>query len=441
MTALFMPSSEPSGPIAQRASGAVLYAGGGTGGHLFPALAVAEAVHAMTHAKGDEKKQSVLARFVCSTRAIDAKILNGAKIGETSADFAAIHAFPVSLRPLALYRFISNWGLSVRESRGHIRAMCDACGGDRSKVVVAAFGGFVAAPVVQAARAQGVKVLMVNLDAVPGRANMWIARRLGKGRNSYGQIVTAAQIVSAAQFGTADATSNQESRFTHWERVGPIVRRVGLAPASREVCRGMLGLDANIKTLLITGGSQGATSINELIIALLAMSPEIFNGWQVVHQCGGSARTGSTSTSSASSSPKQRLIDAYARAKVPAVVEEFVTQMGVAWGAAECAIGRAGAGTVAEAWANCVPTIFMPYPYHADQHQRANAMPLHACGGGVLVVDAIEAQANARGLAGRAILEVLGAETLRETMRGALRALGPANGAERVAAKLVSMLG
>ena len=102
----------------------------------------------------------------------------------------------------------------------------------------------------------------------------------------------------------------------------------------------------------------------------------------------------------------------------------FVDDEIVAWGAADCAVSRAGAGSVAEAWANRVPTLFMPYPYHKDQHQRVNARPLVDAGGAMMVDDAIEPEANARAL-GVALPHLMGREA-REAMRGALEKLGKA---------------
>jgi UDP-N-acetylglucosamine--N-acetylmuramyl-(pentapeptide) pyrophosphoryl-undecaprenol N-acetylglucosamine transferase len=111
--------------------------------------------------------------------------------------------------------------------------------------------------------------------------------------------------------------------------------------------------------------------------------------------------------------------------------------MAEVWGAADVAVSRAGAGSVAEAWANAVPTLFLPYPYHKDQHQRFNAGPLEEAGAAVIADDLIEAGANAAG-AGQILVQLLTDESRVGALRAGLRELGPADGARRIAEMLRS---
>lgn len=359
-----------------------LFAGGGTGGHIYPALAIAEQFAGARDAEW---------KILCSARPLDAEILR-----DEVAPFDVIPAKPFGLSPKTLLRFLLSWGDSVRAARA-----CIADAKQHGSVQVVAMGGFVAAPAVQAARAERVPVTLVNLDAVPGRANRWIAQHASG-------CFTAAKVEQA-----------------NWTLVPPIVRRAALAPGSAPHCRRALGLDPDRPTLFVTGASQGARSINDLMAALLREHREaLFSpGWQVIHQTG--------------KGEVDATRQAYADAGVPAIVEPYFKAMGVPWGAADLAISRAGAGSVAEAWANRVPTLFFPYPYHKDQHQRENARPLVEAGAAILLEDRIAAKENVREHAST-ILGLLRDGEARATLRATFSQLSKADGAARIAAALLS---
>jgi UDP-N-acetylglucosamine--N-acetylmuramyl-(pentapeptide) pyrophosphoryl-undecaprenol N-acetylglucosamine transferase len=365
---------------------AFVFAGGGTGGHLFPGLAIAEEIL--------KRKPGARCVFLCSDRAIDAQILGAARLEGRAVEFRALPAKPVSLRPKGLLAFARSWGPSVRATRALIRT----AGGP---VNIISMGGFVAAPAVQGARAEKAAVTLVNLDAVPGKANRWIARR-------------AARIFTAVP-------PSRKWGAKPWVEVPPIVRQAALAGRPASDCRLGLGLDPAMRTLLVTGASQGAGSINQMMAAFVKADASRLAEWQVIHQTG---REG-----------VEEMRAAYAGAGIPARVEPFFETMGLAWGAADLAVSRAGAGSVAEAWANRIPTIFMPYPYHKDQHQRFNALPLERAGGALVVTDHIEPGANLSA-AGAELAACLANADRRKAMRAALVGLGPADGAARVAAAL-----
>nr|HRJ49424.1 UDP-N-acetylglucosamine--N-acetylmuramyl-(pentapeptide) pyrophosphoryl-undecaprenol N-acetylglucosamine transferase [Phycisphaerales bacterium] len=245
---------QPAG--SSLAARGVIFAGGGTGGHIFPGIAIAERLEA------SGAPPRVRACFAVSTREIDARIL-----GHAGRSFTVIPAEPFSLRPLALWRFVSSWGKSVRAGRKVIREARALCPGG---VELVATGGFVAAPMVQAARAEGVGVTLVNLDTVPGRANRWIGRH-------------AARIFSAAPLHGDPLGGSSRIEF-----VPPIVRSAALAPADAAQCRRMLGLDPGRPTLLVTGASQGARSINAFMAEYAGSRREVLmrDSWQLIHQTG-----------------------------------------------------------------------------------------------------------------------------------------------------------
>lgn len=113
--------------------------------------------------------------------------------------------------------------------------------------------------------------------------------------------------------------------------------------------------------------------------------------------------------------------------------------MGVAWTAGDAAISRAGAGSVAEAWANAVPTIFVPNPHHRDEHQHHNARPLVEAGGAVIVEDATALDITAQRLAAP-LFGLVRDQTRRAAMRTALERSRPDSGADVVARWAVDQL-
>lgn len=362
----------------------IIFAGGGTGGHLYPGLAIAEQI-----ARRDPEARI---RFICSDRDLDSEILKAAGV-----HYSSIPARPLSFRPRRLVSLLRNWGRCVRAARACIRAER----ADGRTPLLVAMGGFVAAPAAQAARVERAPIALVNLDALAGRTNRWIAG-------------FAEDILSAAAMA--------KTVRGDWRVVPPIVRKDAIPTRSPERCRESLGLAPQIPTLFVTGASQGARSINRAMAALVDRRPDLFAGWQVHHQTGAGAATADG-----------RALDAvYRAANIPAVVTEYCTDMASAWGAASLAIARCGAGNVGEVWASSTPAVFMPYPHHKDQHQRANASPLVDAGGAVVIDDQIDPDANAVSLA-QGLGPLMADSERLARMRAALLALGPADGAARVA--------
>jgi UDP-N-acetylglucosamine--N-acetylmuramyl-(pentapeptide) pyrophosphoryl-undecaprenol N-acetylglucosamine transferase len=361
-----------------------LFAGGGSGGHLSPGLAVAERL--------GELDASARSYFACSRRAVDRTML-----AEASAAFEQLPGSPFSLRPGALFRFAGDF---IR-SRRAARAILHRIAAER----VVAMGGFIAAPVVAEAVGRRTPVTLVNLDAPPGRANRWIARRCQ-------QVLSAVPVPEMPNFAG--------------RVVGMPVRSAAMAPGAADACRRELGLDPSAPTLLVTGASQGARSINTLLSAMAASDAAPFKGWQVLHLAG--------------PSDEQSLRSAYSAAGVRAQVRPFLHGMGLAWGAADLAVSRAGASSVAEAWANAVPTVFLPYPHHRDRHQQRNAEPMAEAGGAILETDRPDREENLR-RSGAVICELLQDDRRRETMRSSLRRRRPPDAAATIARLLLGQDG
>ena len=363
----------------------VAFAGGGSGGHLSPGLAIAERM--------TEAAPGVRALFLCSTRAIDAQML-----GDAKAEFRTIPAEGFSWRPRGLMRFARGYAAGLREARRVLR--------DERVEHVVSLGGFVTGPVTAAARSLRIPITLVNLDATPGLANRVAARRATR-------VISACETPGLPRFAEAI--------------VGMPLRRSALAPAGRAECRGQLGLDPVRPCLLVTGASQGASSLNAFMVAFALKHRALLEHWQVLHLAGPKG------------TPSAAELDAaYARAGVKALVLPFLNDMGLAWGAAELALSRAGANSVAEAEANGVPTVFVPYPYHRDLHQEANAKPLVAAGAAVLAYDKLDVGANMASIGGP-LATLLADGRLRDEMENALRARPQVDAADAIARGILGL--
>ena len=371
--------SESSTPTTHAPT--IAFVGGGSGGHLSPGLAIDEALRA--------RSATVRTVFICSDRAVDETML-----GAAGAARFPVAARPPSIRPKAAWRFVRAWSTSRSRVTDILRA--------ESATAVVALGGFVAAPAVAAARRLKLPVLLLNLDAPPGRANRWIARQATT-------TWTAPDLPAHPRFAA--------------RTVGVPLRTVARATDDPAACRARLGLDPDRPVLLITGASQGARSINAFIARLIETRASTLDGWSVLHLCGQDA-------------DHEALRLGYADAGVTAAVYPFLHTIGDAWGAASLAISRAGANSVAEIHANAVPTVFLPYPYHKDEHQRHNAEPLVQRGGAVMATDHIDPDANVAD-AGELVCTLLTEPEQRAAMRTIMLDHPPLDAADAVARHLL----
>jgi UDP-N-acetylglucosamine--N-acetylmuramyl-(pentapeptide) pyrophosphoryl-undecaprenol N-acetylglucosamine transferase len=292
----------------------VAIACGGTGGHLFPGLAVAE-----------ELQPYVDVTLLISHKAIDQSIA----ASWPSLNFVALPA--VGLQRGTAAAFV--WGLikSYRQAHQLFR--------DHRPLAVLAMGGFTSAPAVLAARRVGSPAFLHEANSVAGRANRWLARWV---KEAFVYFPSARE--SVAQ--------------TNVQTVGMPVRPQ-FQPMDSGACRMMLGLAADRPVLLVMGGSQGAVGINQRIVAALASIHRRLPEWQYLHLTG--------------TDREPEIQAAYAAQGCRAIVRPFLTEMELALNAATLAVSRAGASALAELAAVGVPAILIPYPSAADNHQYYNA--------------------------------------------------------------------
>lgn len=344
--------------------------------------------------------------FLCSDKQLDADILQktrGLRREPIPARPAAARPFPA-----APMRFAFGWWRSVNRATCVLR---EARATSPEGIAVVSMGGYVAAPVLRAAKRLGLPSLMVNLDRVPGKANrlmcQWATRA-----------VTAVPV----------DPDLSPARLRDAEVVGMPIRSSAMSRDTAEICRQRFGLDPDRPTLLITGASQGAGSLNDLLRLMCATpwSLDVLRSWQVLHLCGPGRAKG--------------LDEAYRRGAVRSRVIEFCDSMGDAWGSATLALSRAGASSVAEAAANRVPTIFAPYPWHRDLHQRFNAAPLVDIGAAWCLEDQIHPEANLEGI-GRHLIDLMASPDAIRQAKDSLDRSPPCDARARIAEISLELIG
>ncbi len=309
-------------------------AGGGTGGHVTPALALGEAIR--------ERAPEDRVLFVGSDRGLEARL-----VPEAGFDLEALPSRQVMGRgPLG--RLAGAWSiLSSAVSAWRL------FGRSRPDVVISV-GGFAAMPAGLAAVARGIPLVLVEPNAIPGRVNRLLAR--------FARAICVSFDAAGRRFDPGfEADAGEASRV---RQVGTPLRR-----ALIEAFRADAGHErkpAPPYRLLIFGGSQGARQINEAVIGAL---PRL-SGLPLVffHQTGEADR--------------ERVAAAYAEAGVEAEVVAFEPDMPSRYRWADLALCRAGALTTSELALAGLPALLVPYPYAADDHQSANAEALERAGAG-----------------------------------------------------------
>lgn len=389
----------------------VVFAGGGTGGHLFPGLAVA--------ARLREALPAVRVTFVGSGRALERT-----HVAAAGYEYVALRCRPLPRRPWHLPGFVADNLAGYLTARRLLR--------EENVGVVVGLGGFASVPMARAAIARRVPLVLLEQNAVPGRATRWLARRA--------RVVCLAMAQSQGHFPRAcnlQVTGNPIRVSVIHSAVGgdciadPLPRRPGRRynrllqsriprHAQPETGNECLELDGPRpqRRLLILGGSGGAGSLNENVPRALGRLGRRLAGWSVLHQSG----------SPGFDATRRR----YQALGVPATVVPFIDDVGSALATSGLAVCRAGGTTLAELAAAGVPAVLVPYPRAAADHQCRNA-GAYATGGGCLVV---EEQGPAGPLDARlaeTLAAILPDARLRRAMSRAMRRLARPDAAGEVA--------
>lgn len=369
----------PDGPT-------IFLAGGGTGGHLYPGVAVAEALRRII--------PDCRPLFLCTQREIDRVILQ-----PTGFEFVEQPIVPPVRNVGGLLKFWKSW----RETKDLVRQLLR----ERRPAAVVGLGGYAAGVAVKTAALKKIPTTIINPDVIPGRANQFLMR--------YVQSVCC-QFPQTAEH----VNPSQRSKF---HVTGCPIRRDICATSTRAASAKRFELEPRLMTLVITGASQGAQTVNE---GVLAMLPTLkLQGWQILHLAG--------------KEHAQAVRDVYREMEIIARVIDFTPEMADVWAVADLAICRSGASTCAELTACGIASILMPYPFHKDMHQRANAKVLVDAGAAIIVDDEKDARKNAEKLK-LAIGPLLYDSAKRQAMAKAARSLGRPDAADAVAKIVVAMI-
>jgi UDP-N-acetylglucosamine--N-acetylmuramyl-(pentapeptide) pyrophosphoryl-undecaprenol N-acetylglucosamine transferase len=312
---------------ATRTPTRVVLAAGGTGGHMFPAQALARELLARGHKPalltdrraggfGPDLADQVETRFIAA------------------AGFARGDAVTKA-------RSLLNLGIGYLQARRQLSRLKPA--------VVVGFGGYASLPTVMAAAHKGIRVVLHEQNAVLGRANRVLAPRAAAIATSFPEV----QRLREADRAKVTVTGNP---------VRQAIEAIGRQPYPTPEAGGPV-------RLLVTGGSQGARVFNDLVPQAVALLPQSLR-----------ARLGVTQQVRGSDLSQVR--DAYNAANVAAELQAFFEDLPERLAAAHLLICRSGASTTTELAAAGRPAILVPYPFAADDHQAANARAFAAVGGG-----------------------------------------------------------
>jgi UDP-N-acetylglucosamine--N-acetylmuramyl-(pentapeptide) pyrophosphoryl-undecaprenol N-acetylglucosamine transferase len=363
-------------------SNLILFAGGGTGGHLFPGIALAEALQ--------QRQPLVRVLFVGSDREVERRIM-------------AEHQYPhvaLPLSPLGQLwrqpgRFLwRNWR-AVTQARQIIR--------DERPQAVIGLGGLTSAPVVWAAHRAGVPVLLLEQNAIPGRATRWMA--------------PCARLICVSFAECIEHLPKGIPALPCGNPVRAHIRRLANECKESE--------SVHDKTLLVLGGSQGAESLNATVVELIRQQRSGLADWTIVHQTG----------------PRQAdaIRATYEHLGQRHVVADFFPDVADCYRQADIVISRAGATTLAELACAGKPMVLVPYPHAADNHQLANAKAFARHGAAAVVTQA-ETDSHMAANLWSAIEPWLANVELRERIGSAARSLARPDAVDRILGLLFETL-
>ncbi|MCC6976937.1 MAG: undecaprenyldiphospho-muramoylpentapeptide beta-N-acetylglucosaminyltransferase [Candidatus Melainabacteria bacterium] len=365
----------------------LILTGGGTGGHVYPALAVADEL------KDDPSVKAIL--YIGAKGHLEERLAK-----ERGLDFVGFH---VSGMPRSLSPKLFSWPLEMAQAIGQ----CSTLFGKFKPTAVLGTGGYASAPPLSCAATSGIPYAVHEPDAHPGLVNRFYSKR--------------ASIVSC---GMESAVQKLKSKIGETVFNGNPVGKGFVTLLERERAARQLGLVSHLPTLLVTGGSQGAQAINQ---ALFAALPALFSDphkMQIVHQVGDN-----NFHEYKEQLPKEILDNARY------CYRAYFDDLSIAYALCDLAVSRAGAMTISELCVTATPSIFIPYPFAAQNHQEHNARALEAKGAAAVV---LQKDLNP-GLLASTVKSILFDKEKLGAMKTAIQQMGKPNAAADIADQLKSL--
>ncbi|MDG1892904.1 MAG: UDP-N-acetylglucosamine--N-acetylmuramyl-(pentapeptide) pyrophosphoryl-undecaprenol N-acetylglucosamine transferase [Verrucomicrobiota bacterium] len=354
----------------------VAVACGGTGGHLFPGVAVADEFRRLGHTPF----------LLLSDKQVD---LQAAK----TLEHPHAHLSSVAWQRGSRLGFLTGFMRGLRETASIFKV--------RQPDAVLAMGGFTSLCPVFIARLRRRPVFLHESNSMPGRAVRILARWANKG------------------FVGFEKASRRLSGLQCFPTGTPV--RSSLRQLDRQTCCKELGFDPRRPVLLVTGGSQGALGLNRCMTNSLAAIGRSLPELQILHLVG-------------LNDDIDKIRTCYRHAGVQCLLYPFFKRMDLALGAADAAVGRAGASFMAELAAVRLPSLLIPFPHSAENHQRENALTF-ADQGAALHVDESEATPICVVSALKTLIQE---EDTRVKMKSALAALDYPDAAEKIVSRMLS---
>lgn len=365
----------------------IVLTGGGTGGHVYPALAVAEQL------KLDPQVEKLL--YIGVNGHIEERLAK-----EKGLQFVGLSVAGLP-RKLSLNLLKWPWQMlvAVLEARKILRIF--------RPTAILGTGGYASAAPLLAARMLGIPYAVHEPDAHAGLVNRLLAGH--------------ATVVSLGMDAASKVLKSPQGRVV---TNGNPVRQSLVQPLTREAACAVLGLNPSLKTVLIMGGSQGAQAINNAVAEAL---PELLNQEspvQIIHQVG------------------DKNLDAYRLQLGEELVKHpryflraYFEDLSTAYAASDLTVCRAGAMTIAELTVTGLPAVFVPYPFAAADHQRHNAEYLEDRGAAIVLS---QKDLNSQSLQA-SIAKLLSDNEQLQNMRHAMRALGKPQAAADLAEQVKNL--